>query len=246
MLGVFISVLCVGFVFGKIGNITTKQRTPDMLCKEGNYLVNDGDKFFCVECPDFPYGQELEVKCDVTKVQPSSMDIECLLCKKGFFKAKQDYTSCEPCTQCPNHFKVKVPCDGDSDTICSDNECEDGFEYDLNLIRCVSKSPLQPTQMEKETVSITLSECKSEAKRRELDKLKKVLNIVRSLQVSLMKKKAPPVTFNGCKCELDKLKRVLDKLNFMICMLSFTSSFSVAIFAFVCCLGCMMRKASLI
>lgn len=183
----------------------------------------------------------------MTEVQPNDMDIECLLCKKGFFKVKNDYTSCQPCTRCANHLKVKVPCDDDSDTICSNNECEDGFEFDLNLNDCVSNTPLvarlpiqEPTTQDP---SIILKECD----RSVLDKLNKVLNTVHSLQALLKKEKeASPVMFNGCKCELNKLNRVLDKFNFLICMLSFTASFSVAIFVLVVYLGVSMRKASLI
>ena len=149
MVGVFVLLFCVGVVFTQ--NMTTmmkstmksvKQRKPDMICGEGNYLVKDGFKFFCVECPPCPPGQELKVKCDPNKIQSTEMDIECLMCKKGFFKSSYNHSSCQPCQPCPQHFKMLTPCDDEKNAVCSRIECEDGFKFDWNIVGCVSESPV--------------------------------------------------------------------------------------------------------
>lgn len=57
----------------------------------------------------------------------------------GYFKTLHGHASCQPCSECPNHFKVKSTCDLDRDTICSDNECEDGCEFDTGLVTCLKK-----------------------------------------------------------------------------------------------------------
>ena len=122
-----------------------------MICREGNYLINRGDQFFCVECPLCPWGMELKVKCYATEVEPDTIDMECLFCEKGVFKTAYDHTSCQPCRECSNHFKVKSTCDPDSDTVCSDHE------FDRNLVQCLSQNPVTIPSFTRATITRSFS-----------------------------------------------------------------------------------------
>ena len=219
---ILIIMLCIGFIFGYNGTLINKTRAPDLTCGEGNYLINLGDQFFCVECPRCPFGMELEVKCDVTKVQPHTINVECLFCKKGFVKTTYDHTSCRPCRVCPNHFKVKSTYDTDRDMICSDQECEQGYEFDPNLVQCLSQSPVVVPSIPILRTQQDCSHTKSGIKKNYL------------CVITVAKEK--------CNDHVWIINHIGDRLNPLIFMLSFMTVLSIAIFIFVCYLVCMLCK----
>ena len=221
-----IIILCCGFAIGAGDNKTgPKPLKPDFTCKEnGYYLIRKGGNFFCVECPDCPHGQELEEKCTMDQMYPDTIDIECVPCKKGFYKDVNDYSPCRPCDKCLNHFKVKTPCEDDRNTICSHDSCESGYKLDSKLVQCIPdersiERPIERgqqdlTKMEEKCGNCTWIECKDNE------------------QIKLN---------NQCIIE-QIVEQIIVKLKPFFFMFGFLCSFCVAIFVLLLSLFCMLRK----
>ena len=216
-----IIILCCGIAVGADNKTGPKSLKPDFTCKEdGYYLIRKGGDFFCVECPDCPHGQELEEKCTMDRIYPHTIDIECIPCKKGFYKDVNDYSSCRPCGKCLDHFKVKTSCEGDRNTICSHDSCESGYELDSKLQRCIpdersiEKEQQNLIKMEEKRGNCTWIECKDNE------------------QIKLN---------NQCIIE-QIIEQINIKLKPFFFMLGFLGSFCVAIFVLLLYLFCMLSK----
>ena len=234
---VFIIVLCIGFVCDATNK--KKRREPDLICEEeGNYLIKNGNEFYCVECRSYPFGQELEEKCGATRLYPPSIDIECLPCQKGFFKAANDHSSCQACRKCAN-FKVKSACKDDHDTICSVNKCEDGYEFDPKLVRCLSSGledvATPRTSVKEHGWSMKTTEKDPTGPAERVDRLKEP-DPTQPIKLSVKTNAKEKCKDRSCvvKCGGGKwvVEQIADRLGPLIFMLSFISFLSIAIFVF--------------
>ena len=232
-----IIILCFGFEFGG-GVNKTRPRKPDFTCKEnGHYLIRKGGDFFCVECADCPCGQELEEKCGVDQLYPDTIDIECIPCKKGFYKDVNDYSPCRPCDKCLNHFEVKSPCEDDHNTVCSRDSCESGYKFDPKLVQCIPSD--DSTKMKTTTGADSLPPT---------DPLPPTpLSSPSQQDLTKIGKKCENRTW-VIKCKDNKwlveqiVEQISVKLKPVFFMFGFMSSFCVAVFVFFVYLVCMLRK----